>query len=43
LLDTLVRKQNKTMIMATHSQDVIGLADYIVRVKDSKLSIEKVN
>ncbi len=43
LLDNLVRKQNKTMLMATHSQDVIGLADYIVRVKDSKLFIDKAN
>ncbi|GAB1371654.1 ABC transporter ATP-binding protein [Candidatus Kapaibacterium sp.] len=43
LLDNLVRKQNKTMIMATHSKDVIGLADYIIRIKDSKLLIDNVN
>jgi putative ABC transport system ATP-binding protein len=40
LLDNLVRKQGKTMIMATHSREVIGLADYIIRVKDGSLSLE---
>lgn len=40
LLDNLVRKQGKTMIMATHSKDVIGLADYIINIKDGKLEIE---
>lgn len=40
LLDNLVRKQGKTMIMATHSRDVIGLADYIINVKDGKLEVE---
>lgn len=42
LLDDLVRKQGKTMIMATHSKDVIGLADFIIRVKDGKLNIDEV-
>ena len=40
LLDNLVRKQGKTMIMATHSKDVIGLADYIINVRDGKLEVE---
>jgi len=40
LLDDLVRKQGKTMIMATHSKDVIGLADYILKVNDGKLTID---
>lgn len=39
LLDNLVRKQNKTMIMATHSRDVIGIADYIIYVKNGNLHI----
>lgn len=37
LLDNLVRKRGKTMIMATHSKEVIGLADRILTVKDGKL------
>ena len=37
LLDKLVRRRNKTMIMATHSKEVIGLADTIFRVADGKL------
>jgi len=28
------------MIMATHSKDVIGLADYIINVRDGKLEVE---
>ncbi len=34
LLDKLIRKQNKTMIMATHSREVMGLADKIISLKD---------
>ena len=30
LLDTLVRRKQKTMIMATHSREVIGMADRIL-------------
>ncbi len=40
LLDDLVRKQGKTMIMATHSRDVIGLADYVLKVSDGQLLID---
>lgn len=37
LLDNLVRKKGKTMVMATHSKEVIGLADRILTVKDGKI------
>lgn len=37
LLDRLVRKNHKTMIMATHSQEVIGMADRIFSIKDGRL------
>jgi putative ABC transport system ATP-binding protein len=38
LLDRLVKSEKKLMIMATHSKDVIGLADKILVVKDGKLN-----
>lgn len=42
LLDKLVRQQNKTMIMATHSKELIGLADTILSVEGGGLvSISK--
>jgi putative ABC transport system ATP-binding protein len=37
LLDKLVRSRNKTLLMATHSREVIGMADRILQVKDGKL------
>ncbi|MCU0642868.1 MAG: ABC transporter ATP-binding protein [bacterium] len=37
LLDRLVRQNNKTMIMATHSREIIGMADRIFSIKDGKL------
>jgi len=37
LLDRLVRSAGKTMIMATHSQDVVGLADRIMSIRDGQL------
>lgn len=37
LLDKLVRSKNKTLLMATHSREVIGMADRILQVKDGKL------
>jgi putative ABC transport system ATP-binding protein len=37
LLDKMVRSKKKTMIMATHSKDVIGLADRILTIKEGKL------
>lgn len=38
LLDRVVKKKGKTMIMVTHSKDVIGLADKILSLKEGKLS-----
>jgi len=37
LLDRLVREQRKTLIMATHSKEVIGLADRIFSIRDGSL------
>jgi putative ABC transport system ATP-binding protein len=37
LLDTLVKKAGKTLIMATHSREVIGQADRIVSIRDKSL------
>ena len=38
LLDILVRKAGKTMIMATHSQEVIGKADRVFSIRNKSLS-----
>lgn len=38
LLDKLIRQQNKLMIMATHSREVMGLADKIISLKDGKIT-----
>jgi putative ABC transport system ATP-binding protein len=38
LLDRVVKQKGKTMIMVTHSKDVIGLADKIHSMKDGKLT-----
>jgi len=37
LLDNLVRKNNKTLIMATHSREVVGIADRILQIKDGSI------
>jgi putative ABC transport system ATP-binding protein len=37
LLDILVRKAGKTMIMATHSQEVIGQADRVLSIRNKLL------
>jgi putative ABC transport system ATP-binding protein len=37
LLDILVRKAGKTMIMATHSQEVIGKADQVLSIRNKTL------
>jgi putative ABC transport system ATP-binding protein len=37
LLDRVVKKKGKTMIMVTHSKDVIGLADKIYSLKEGRL------
>ncbi|MDD5578708.1 MAG: ABC transporter ATP-binding protein [Methylobacter sp.] len=39
LLDTLVKKAGKTMIMVTHSQEVIGKADRVFSIKNKCLVI----
>jgi putative ABC transport system ATP-binding protein len=44
LLDRVVKKKGKTMIMVTHSKDVIGLADKIYSLKEGRLTeINKVS
>ena len=37
LIDKSVRQKNKTMIMATHSKEVMGLADKLFMLQDGKL------
>ena len=37
LLDQLVRQAGKTMVMVTHSQEVIGLADRVMTIRDCQL------
>jgi len=37
MLDNLVRKNNKTLIMATHSPEVVGIADRILQIKDGSI------
>lgn len=37
LLDQLVRQAGKTMVMVTHSQEVIGLADRLLTIRDCQL------
>lgn len=37
LLDRVVKQKGKTMIMVTHSKDVIGLADTILSLREGRL------
>jgi putative ABC transport system ATP-binding protein len=37
LIDKLVRRDGQTLIMATHSQEVIGYADRVLTIKDQNL------
>jgi putative ABC transport system ATP-binding protein len=37
LLDRLTRRAGKTMVMATHSSEVIGMADRVFRIADCRL------
>jgi putative ABC transport system ATP-binding protein len=37
LLDRLTRQAGRTMVMATHSAEVMGLADRIFRLQDGRL------
>jgi len=38
ILDRVVKQKGKTMIMVTHSRDVIGLADRVLSLKEGKLA-----
>lgn len=40
LLDILIKKAGKTMIMATHSQEVIGQADRVFSIRNQSLHLE---
>jgi putative ABC transport system ATP-binding protein len=37
LLDTLTRKAGKNLVMVTHSEEVVGVADRVLRLKEGKL------
>jgi putative ABC transport system ATP-binding protein len=37
LLDRLTRRAGKTMVMATHSREVVGVADRLLTIEDAKL------
>ena len=37
LLDRLTRRAGRTMVMATHSSEVVGLADRMFRLQDGRL------
>ncbi len=37
LLDTLTRRAGKNLVMVTHSEEVIGLADRVLRLREGKL------
>ncbi|NOR70490.1 MAG: ATP-binding cassette domain-containing protein [Methylomarinum sp.] len=43
LLDNLVRKAGKTLIMATHSVEVMGKADRVFTIKNKSLKLETDN
>ncbi|MCL5994646.1 MAG: ABC transporter ATP-binding protein [Chloroflexi bacterium] len=37
LLDTLTRQAGRNLVMVTHSEEVIGIADRVLRLKDGQL------
>jgi putative ABC transport system ATP-binding protein len=37
LLDTLVRRRGKTLVMATHSPEMVGVADHILRIEAGRI------
>ncbi len=37
ILDRLTRRAGKTMVMVTHSPEVMGMADRVFRVEDCRL------
>jgi putative ABC transport system ATP-binding protein len=41
LLDRLTRPAGKTMVMVTHSPDVVGVADRVLRIQDGRLVSER--
>ena len=43
LLDRLSRKRGKTMIMATHSRDVIRLADKVYSMKNGTMQLQEMD
>ena len=43
LLDRLIRKRGKTMIMATHSRDVIRLADKVYSMKIGTMQLQEMD
>jgi putative ABC transport system ATP-binding protein len=43
ILDTLVRDKGKTMLMVTHSPDVVGLADRVFSVHEGTLHQEHIS
>ena len=43
LLDRLVRQAGRTLIMATHSREVIGLADRLMTIRDCRLEESTAN
>lgn len=38
LLDQLTRRAGKNLVMVTHSEEVIGVADRVLRLRDARLS-----
>ncbi len=38
LLDTLTRRAGKNLLMVTHSEEVLGVADRVLRLRDGKLA-----
>jgi putative ABC transport system ATP-binding protein len=41
ILDRLTRRAGKTMVMVTHSPEVVGMADRVFRVEDCRLMEKK--
>lgn len=37
LLDELVKSRGKTLVMATHSRDMIGVADHVLRIEEGRI------
>ena len=42
LLDTLTRKAGKNLVMVTHSEEVVGVADRVLRLKEGKLIEQRI-